>query len=585
MPKKTRYGVHPNRPHISDDRHWWRGLRFVRDNQLWLPAFLDLAEGRIRLRPDVADALEGRFAGKWALENNGAERQVLRQAARLIMPRLTAEGWRTDPLARTLDLLMADASSAHMGLKSGSVTRGNLLDWAPELPVPQAAAVYLRHERELLGTRTVEEMANDLMTCWAFRWHRAGVHYPEPLSGRDYVQAFLYILASWREPAEYAGHCALIPKLLDGVRQGCPVGQTSQAFMQPLLTALGPEPSLGRIANCYRRLLEWPDTSALDVETFWRAVPMTAQVRAVLTTLDWAYHRPPPPIWPGLPPGQVPVDLADFAVFRATPLGVEVEAEFEDSRVVDDAMRQVLAGGADQAIATLNAMLPRAPAEYPLGVQLKQGTLLRFWEEGDSVYRFAATGLRADDVTTVLWIASVWPRAWFVLALAYVERKCFDHAEYALQRAAQLDDDPRITIERATIAHMCGRLAQSRQLLEGLLERQARMVPALEGSVRRGLAVRMIDDDDYRGALDMLRQAEAADPDHPATAREMEYLIVRIMTQGEFKVGHAKSLMATNPACAVCGVPARKGAAMRIVGNESIPVCPDCLRRWAPASD
>lgn len=567
---------------------WWENLPSECVSDLRLIAFADAERGVLMLRPDTCAALEAHAKRDGSAPVCSAVHHVLRQAIRLVMPVLSREGWRTNPLARTIDLLMADASAVFNGQKCGVTTWGEAKRWLPCSPFREAVDVFDRLAMGNLGEfYPIDQTIMDL-TSWMMRWYQPREGPRRPLTGPAYVrEAF----ETWVAPVAKEQRCGrqvILEAFQDGVRPGCPIGQGPLEALQPILDALGPEPDEGHIVAAYRRLLEQPQTTDLEIEIFMRCLHLTPSVWAHLGAFDAAYGRTPPALHhtqPPPPPAMRPADRAAYAWVRTGTTRMEVEMEAAYCVRVNEAEEMLKHGGEDAVIEAMREVVTRTPNAYPPSVRLGGRLLVRYWEEADIEARRDAGEFTDADLVDGATIRTVWPRAYFVLACALAQANQFDEANAALDAGESLDGDVIFALERAAICSMRSDRDGAMNIFREVLARPGAIRQAHRACAERGLAVHLIDLGEYREALLGLFRAEEALPEHPATRRELAYLLAQVASGGAISAPIVRTLNTAAPRCASCGDSALGGGTTVFLGSESLYLCGPCRARWTGVAE
>lgn len=565
---------------------WWNELPQELVSDLPLIAFADTSRGVLMLRPDTYAALEAHARRDMSAPVESAVREVLRQAIRLVMPVLSREGWRTCPQARTIDLVMADTAAAWIGQKCGVTTAGEAKKWLPCSPFREAVDVFDRLARGNLGRFEPIDAIHGTLAGWLLRWYQPRPGPRRALSGEEYVQQATDVWLAPYPAEDHAGMRVILAAFQDGVRPGCPIGQGPQAPLQAILDGLGADADEGHVVAAYRRLLQHPATTDLEIEIFMRCIDLSTRVWRHLAVMDAAFGRMPAPLHhtlPPPPPDMRPADRAACAQFRTGLTQMELTMELHFAPIVQEAEHRLQAGEVDSVIEAMQYVVARAPNQCPPSLRTGDVFLVRFWQPDDVDARRDAGEFTDADLSTGAAFPTVWPRAYFTLACALAQANRLDEAEAALDAGERLDPDTHFAIERAAICAMRGDPSRAMQLFSEVLTRPGHVRNHHRAMAERGMGVHLMDLGDYRGAMQALQRAEHALPDHPGTRREMAYLFAQIFSNGQLAAPMARTLNTAIPKCAACGAVAMDGARSVFVEREGLYLCQNCQSHWTGA--
>lgn len=467
---------------------WWNELPQELVSDLPLIAFADTSRGVLMLRPDTYAALEAHARRDASTPVQFAVREVLRQAIRLVMPPLSREGWRTCPQARTIDLIMADTAAACIGRACGVTTLGEAARWVPCSPFREAVDIFERLARGNLGRFEPAIQIQMTLSGWLLRWYQPRPGPRRALSGEEYVQQATDLWLAPYPVEDQAGLRVILAAFQNGVRPGCPIGQGPQAPLQAILDGLGADADEGHIVAAYRRLLQHPATTDLEIEIFMRCIDLSTRVWRHLAVMDAAFGRMPAPLHhtlPPPPPYMRPADRAACAHLRTGLTQMELTMELHYAPIVEEAEHRLQAGEVESVIEAMQHVVARAPNHCPPTFRVGDAFVARFWEPADVLARRDAGEFTDGDLSSGGALPTVWPRAYFTLACALAQANRLDEAEAALDAGERLDPDTHFTIERAAICAMRGDRSRAMQLFSDVLTR-----PGLVRNHHRAMAER-----------------------------------------------------------------------------------------------
>jgi tetratricopeptide (TPR) repeat protein len=257
--------------------------------------------------------------------------------------------------------------------------------------------------------------------------------------------------------------------------------------------------------------------------------------------------------------------------------------EAVDREHLEDAIAAIRQRDFASARLLLQAIVANCPEPYIYRFVDGDEEYIRFWDNDEFlayVLDYKKGAADGQVLRQIVWLSSVYPRAYFYLAYADIEEGRYSEARAHLEQVLRLEpDQPQALCEFAALEIAEGRREQAIDLYRRALAARP-STPAHDRALAlRGLAVQLIDLGQLDEAEQHLRASLVLDPRNPKTAQELEY--IRRLRTG--KLPERVRLVSSEPGplrCEICGTEEPyEGAKVFKVNGRAVFVCEDCYKR------
>jgi tetratricopeptide (TPR) repeat protein len=265
--------------------------------------------------------------------------------------------------------------------------------------------------------------------------------------------------------------------------------------------------------------------------------------------------------------------------------GEDVEAR--DGEKLKQALALIKQNDMVRARQLLEDIVEHTPGDYAYQYEDEERLVIKFWDQDEFVEYVAQLGDRRPQ-KDIVWMNSVYPRAYYFLAFIDVHEKKYEDALKHIDAALMLEpDQPLCFCEKAVIYSALGQHDQALELYEQALQVRATMTNHQRAAALRGKGLQRIELGRLDEAEESFRESLKYEPTSKVAKNELLY-IAQLRSKG--RMGQL-NIVATQwdqkKVCATCEREIAKGEAGTGVATfegRTIYVCGRChkklTKRW-----
>jgi tetratricopeptide (TPR) repeat protein len=201
------------------------------------------------------------------------------------------------------------------------------------------------------------------------------------------------------------------------------------------------------------------------------------------------------------------------------------ELEILDAEKVSkagDAMRE---GDLLTARSLLEEVIANAPSKYVYRYEDGDRVFIKFWDREEFLQFFAQMSDAERDQKKITWIASAYPRAFFLLAFMEVEQGNHEEAIRLLQESLKLEpDQPNSFLEMGVIYSSLGRYEEAISCYDRAIEARPYAPDRVKAAALRGKGVQLIELGNLELARMCLEASLEYEPSNHSAINELLYI-------------------------------------------------------------
>lgn len=199
------------------------------------------------------------------------------------------------------------------------------------------------------------------------------------------------------------------------------------------------------------------------------------------------------------------------------------DLEKSDAEKVNNAVRAISRNDLSVARSLLQEVILNTPEEYIYSYSDESNDYIKFWSY-EEFYQYI-TGLQRRHIKNVVWVISVYPRAYYYLAYIDVHEGNYKSAIANLENCLKLEpDQPECYCEMAIAYSGMGQHKCALSLYNKALQVRPYMTAATRARALRGIGVELIDVRELDLAEKYLKESLKYDPGSELAYNELEYI-------------------------------------------------------------